>query len=509
MTASPLRDGQDSPAMTTASPPGQRVATRPPGDGPGTMAIAMVIVLGSIMTVIDITIVNVALGRLSQEFHAPVATIQWVATGYTLALATVIPATGWAVGRFGTKRTYMASIGVFTLGSALAALAWDTGSLIGFRALQGLGGGMITPVAMTIIIRAAAPERMGRMMSVLGIPVLIGPLAGPILGGWLVDSVSWRWIFFVNVPIGALVLLLAGRMFRAETPQPGHRLDVPGLLMLSPGLAAMIYGLATGGEHGDFGSAGVFVPTALGAALVVAFVIRGLTARHPLIDLRLFRRRAFATAAVTLVFYTGAYFGSMLLLPLYYQVVRGQSATGSGLLAIPQALATGISMQVASRLIDRVPPGRLVPVGIGLASTGFLIFTTQVRADTPYWLLILPLMLTGIGVGATIMPAMAAATRNLESEQVPGASTALNITQQVSASLGTALISVVLATAMTDRLPEVSGGIGSVRGLPGPARQAIAPRLADAFQHTYFWAVVLMVLALVPALFLPRRRPTK
>ncbi|GAA4623812.1 MFS transporter [Actinoallomurus vinaceus] len=493
--------------MTTASPPSQRVEARPPGDGPGTMAIAMVIVLGSIMTVIDITIVNVALGRLSQEFRAPVATIQWVATGYTLALATVIPATGWAVGRFGTKRTYMASIGVFTLGSALAGLAWDTGSLIGFRALQGLGGGMITPVAMTIVIRAASPERMGRMMSVLGIPVLIGPLAGPILGGWLVDSVSWRWIFFVNVPIGALVLLLAGRIFRTETPQPGHRLDVPGLLMLSPGLAAMIYGLATGGEHGDFGSAGVFLPTALGAALVVAFVIRGLTARHPLIDLRLFRRRAFATAAVTLVFYTSAYFGSMLLLPLYYQVVRGQSATGSGLLAIPQALATGISMQIASRLIDRVPPGRLVPVGIGLASTGFLLFTTQVRADTPYRLLIVPLMLTGIGVGATIMPAMAAATRNLASEQVPGASTALNITQQVSASLGTALISVVLATAMTDRLPEVSGGIGSVRGLPAPARQAIAPRLADAFQHTYVWAVVLMVVALVPALFLPRSRP--
>ncbi|MEV5703519.1 DHA2 family efflux MFS transporter permease subunit [Actinoallomurus sp. NPDC052274] len=494
--------------MTTASAPRRRTRpeARPPHGGPDPTAIALVIVLGSIMTVIDVTIVNVALGRLSQDFHAPVATIQWVATGYTLALASVIPATAWAVGRFGAKRAYLASIGVFTIGSALAGLAWDTGSLIGFRALQGLGGGMITPLAMTIIIRAADPARMGRTMSVLGIPVLIGPLAGPILGGWLVDSASWRWIFFINVPIGALVLLLAGRIFPADAPEPGHRLDVPGLLMLSPGLAMAIYGLATGGEHGDFGTAKVLVPTLAGAALVAGFVVRGLTARQPLIDLRLFRRRSFATATVTLAFFTCAYFGSMLLLPLYYQVVRGQSATTSGLLGVPQALATGVAMQIAGRLIDKVSPRRLVSVGVAVAGTGFLVFIAQVHADTPYWHLVLPLVVTGAGVGTTIMPAMTAATRNVASEQVPGASTALNITQQVSAALGTALISIVLAGAMRDRLPGTAdGGIGAVRALPAPARHAISPRLADAFQHTYVWAVVLMTLALVPALLLPRQ----
>ncbi|GAA0338405.1 DHA2 family efflux MFS transporter permease subunit [Actinoallomurus spadix] len=492
--------------MTTAFMSRRPARSRPPRGAPAPMAIAMVIVLGSIMTVIDMTIVNVALGRLSQDFHAPVATIQWVATGYTLALASVIPATAWAVGRFGAKRAYLASIGMFTLGSALAGLAWDTGSLIGFRALQGLGGGMITPLAMTIVIRAADPEHRGRMMSVLGIPVLIGPLAGPILGGWLVDSASWRWIFFINLPIGLLVLLLAGRIFPADVPEPGHRLDVPGLLMLSPGLAMAIYGLAAGGEHGDFGTAKVLVPTLAGAALVAGFVVRGLTARHPLIDLRLFRRRAFATAAGSLVFFTCAYFGSMLLLPLYYQVVRGQSATASGLLGIPQVLATGITMQIAGRLIDRVSPRRLVPAGITLASAGFLVFTAQVHAGTPYWHLVLPLAVTGVGVGMTIMPAMTAATRNVPNAEVPGASTALNITQQVSAALGTALISVVLAGAMRDRLPGTTeGGIGAVRALPAPARDAIAPRLAGAFQHTYVWAVVLMALAVLPALFLPGR----
>jgi EmrB/QacA subfamily drug resistance transporter len=460
------------------------------------------------MTVIDMTIVNVALGRLSQDFHAPVASIQWVTTGYTLALATVIPITAWAVGRFGTKRAYMVSIGMFMLGSALAGLAWDTGSLIGFRALQGLGGGMITPVGMTIIIRAADPDRMGRAMSLLGLPVLVGPLAGPILGGWLVDNASWRWIFFINIPIGALVLVLAASIFPRDTPRPGHHLDVPGLLMLSPGLATMIYGLATGGARSDFGSTEVLVSTGLGAVLVTAFVARALTARHPLIDLRLFRQRPFATAAGTLTLFTCAYFGSMLLLPLYYQLVRGQSATGSGLLGIPQALATGITMQIAGRMIDKVAPAKLVSAGIGLASAGFLAFTTQIRADTPYWVLMGALSVTGVGVGMTIMPAMTAATRGVSHEQVPVASTALNIVQQMSAAIGTALVSVVLAAAVADRSPGTSdNGLGSVRELPAPARHAIAPRLSDAFQHTYGWAVTLMAIALLPALLLPRHRP--
>lgn len=196
--------------------------------------IALVVVLGSIMSVLDVTVVNVALNHLAQDFDAPLATIQWVATGYTLALATVIPVAAWAMGRFGTKRLYMFSIGTFAAGSVLAGLAWSAESLILFRVLQGLGGGLIMPVGMTILARASDPGRMGRTMAIMGIPILIGPLAGPILGGWLVDDVSWRWIFFINVPIGALALGLAAKIFPRDTPQPTKPLDVLGLLMLSP-----------------------------------------------------------------------------------------------------------------------------------------------------------------------------------------------------------------------------------------------------------------------------------
>ncbi|MEV5598313.1 DHA2 family efflux MFS transporter permease subunit [Streptomyces sp. NPDC052496] len=473
------------------------------------MATAFVVVLGSLMTVLDTTVVNVALNRLSADFHAPLAAIQWVATGYTLALATVIPVTAWAVGRFGTKRLYMVAIALFALGSALAGLAWNVESLIAFRVLQGLAGGMVQPVGMTIVLQASDPARRGRMMSVLGLPVLIGPLVGPVLGGYLVDEVSWRWIFLINIPVGALAFVLAGRIFRRDAPGRGPRLDIPGLLTLSPGLAALLYGLSHGAEQRSFTSAGALVPTLAGAALIAAFVVRALTAESPLIDLRLLRTRPFGPAAATLALFVCGYFGSMLLLPLYYQVVRGQSATGAGLLGIPQVLATGITMQFTGRLVDRIPAGRLVPAGVVLAAAGFLTFTTQVAADTPYWVLAGALAVMGVGVGTTMMPTMATATRGIDHARLPVASTTLSIIPQLAGSVGAALLSVLLANAMSSRLPATSGaggGLESVHGLPADAVRALAPRLADAFQHTYVWAVALVALALVPALLLPRRQ---
>ena len=183
------------------------------------LAVASVVVLGTIMSILDTTVVNVAINTLSLDFHTSLTTIQWVATGYTLALATVIPLSGWIADRFGTKRLYMISIALFLAGSALSGLAWSAGSLIFFRVLQGLGGGMIMPAGMTILTRAAGPARIGRVMSIIGVPMLLGPIIGPILGGWLVADVSWRWIFFINVPIGIVALFLAARILPRDVPQ--------------------------------------------------------------------------------------------------------------------------------------------------------------------------------------------------------------------------------------------------------------------------------------------------
>src|SRR3981081_2710180 len=184
----------------------------------GVYKVAAVVVLGAIMAILDTTVVNAALQALPIQFHTSFDTIQWVATGYMLALATVIPITGWASDRFGTKRLSLVAITLFLIGSMLAGLAWNIESLIIFRVVQGLGGGMLMPAGMTILTKTAGPQRVGRVMAVLGVPMLLGPIGGPILGGWLVDAVSWRWIFYINVPIGLIAILLAWRLLPQDEP---------------------------------------------------------------------------------------------------------------------------------------------------------------------------------------------------------------------------------------------------------------------------------------------------
>ncbi|MFC9971979.1 DHA2 family efflux MFS transporter permease subunit [Spirillospora sp. NPDC127200] len=485
--------------MTTAAEPRTRATPPGPAAGPAAspMTIALVLVLGSIMVTLDTTIVNVALHRLSQDFDASLSSIQWVATGYSLALGAVIPSTAWAVGRFGARRLYLLAIALFAVGSVLAGLAWNLPSLIAFRIVQGISGGMVMPVGMTILIRAAGPDRLGRLMSTLGLAILVGPLAGPVLGGYLVDEVSWRWMFFVNVPVGAAVVVLAARLFPRDGAPERRPLDVLGLLLLSPGLAALIYGVTAGGERGDFGSAGVLAPMLGGTALAAAFVVRAMTARNPLIDLGLFRDRTFAAAAGTLALFATGYFGTMILQPLYFQVVRGESATMAGLLGVPFALASGTAMQVTGRFIDKVGPGRIVVGGALTATAGFALFTLQLSADGPYWGLMGAMLLIGAGGGSTMMPAMTAATQRLAAGQAAAGSTTLSMVNTTVSAIGMAVMSVLLAA----RLP---GGSQAVRDLAPAERAARGPELADAFQGTYVWAIVLVALALVPALLLAR-----
>ncbi len=210
---------------------------------PRLLRIAAVVVLGTIMSILDTTIITWRSRSCRRSFRSSLATTQWISTGYMLALATVIPLTGWAADRYGTKRLYMTSIILFLAGSPRCrGTAWSMPSLILFRVLQGLGGGMIMPAGMTILSHAAGPGRIGRLMGIIGVPMLLGPIFGPILGGWLVDDVSWRWIFFVNLPVGAIALYAALRILEPDEPKPHHALDWLGLLLLSPGLAIFVFG---------------------------------------------------------------------------------------------------------------------------------------------------------------------------------------------------------------------------------------------------------------------------
>jgi EmrB/QacA subfamily drug resistance transporter len=509
VTSSSSADPNSAP--TTDSEPAidstPATAAKPPALDRALLLVAACVVLGVIMSILDVTVVNVAINTLANKFNTPLATIQWVATGYTLALATVIPLTGWGADRFGTKRLYMTSIALFVIGSMLSGLAWNAGSLIGFRVLQGFGGGMLMPAGMTILTKAAGPQRIGRVMAVIGVPMLLGPIFGPILGGWLVDDFSWRWIFFINLPLGLIALAMSMRILPSDVPQPAHRLDWLGLALLSPSLALIIYGLAQSSTSGGFGHPKVLVPALAGAVLFAAFIWHALHTETPLIDLKLFQNRTFAASCITLFLMIISVFGGMLLLPLYLQAVRGESAMSTGFLLAPQGLGAMIAMPLAGLLTDRTGVGRIVPGGLVVTGLSFLGLT-QLTSTTSYvWLGVL-LFIQGLGMGFTMMPIFSGAMQTLRQAAIARASTALNIIQQVGASIGTAVLVVILTAAITARIPGATGGIGGAANVPPAVRARITPLMAEAFGATFWWALGLVAVAFVVALvLLPKQKP--
>src|SRR5580693_1455540 len=317
-----------------------------------------VVILGMIMSILDTTIVNVALHTLSHDLHSPLAQVQWVITGYLLSLAAVIPVTGWAARRFGAKQVYMTSLVLFTAGSALCGLANTTTSLVLFRVLQGAGGGMIMPVAMMIMAQVAGPQRMG-----------------PVVGGLILENLRWSWIFFVNVPIGVIAFVLGWRMLPHTDSGEAGNLDILGLALLPAGFAAFIYGISELGSGSALGSGKVIVPCLVGAVLVVVFCFHALRVERPLLDIRMYANKVFAGAAFTNFGLGAALFGAMILVPLYYQEVRGQSVINTGLLTGPQGIGALIAMPLASRLAQRFSGGRVAICGVSLLCISTIPFT--------------------------------------------------------------------------------------------------------------------------------------
>ena len=473
------------------------------------LVLGGVVVAGAIMAILDATIVNVAIPTLGRELDASISTIQWVMTGYLLAFASVIPLTGWATARFGAKRVWMTSLVVFMSGSVLAGAAWSIESLIGARVVQGLGGGLLMPVGQTILAQAAGPRRMGRVMSVVGVPMLLGPIFGPVIGGAIVGAVSWRWIFFVNVPVGLVALGLAWRLLPAARGTGGS-LDLRGLALLSPGLAIFVYGMSEAGTAAGLGASSALTGVAVGLALVALFVWHAMRRGHAaLIDVSLFSNRGFAAAAATNLLVGIALFGALILLPLYFQLVRGESALATGLLLMPQGLGAALAMPLAGRLTDEIGARFVVPAGVVLALAGTAAYT-QVAADSSYVLLGGALFVIGIGLGSTIVPSMAVAYQTVPRESVGHATTTINVIQRVAASVGTALLAIVLQRAIAANA-GLGGGIGTLAALPDDARTRVAPALASAFGRTFWVALVLVGAAIVPAVLLPavRKAPAR
>jgi len=410
-------------------------------------SISAVVLVGSIMSILDTTIVNVALDTLSRELHSTIAQIQWVVTGYMLSLAAVIPVTGWAARRFGAKRVYIVSLILFTLGSALCGLATSTTELIAFRVIQGLGGGMILPIGQLMMAEAAGPKRMGRVMSIVAVPAMLAPILGPTLGGLILDNMSWRWIFYVNVPIGVIAVIAALRILPSVKPQPAGALDYRGLALMATGLPLLTYGLAEIGATGTFTTSKVIVPIALGLMLIAAFVFHALRIQNPLLDLRLYRRPTFASASIAMFCLGAALFGGMILLPLYWQGIRHEDVVDTGLLTAPQGLGMALIMPLAGKLSDRLGGGPLALFGVTLTTFATIPFAL-IGAHTSIAYLSIAMFVRGIGIGFAFMPAMAAAFAALDRTELAHATPQMNVLQRVGGSIGTAVLAVILQRAL-------------------------------------------------------------
>jgi EmrB/QacA subfamily drug resistance transporter len=462
-----------------------------------------VLALGGLMVTVDTTVTLVAVPAIVADLDSTLPAVQWVTSGYLLGVVAVTPVAGWAANRYGARRVYVTALAIFTVSSALAGLAWDAGSLTAFRVVQGLGGGLLNPVGQAIGLRSVPREARGRLMSLLGLPVVIGPVLGPPLAGWLVDTASWRWIFLINVPIGAAAVLLCARLLPRQPADPASvsRIDWTGLAQISGGAVLLVLGCTLLGETGAVTGE---VAAALGAGvlLLVAFVVRALRASAPLVDLRLLRHRPLAAGLSVLAFFGAAYFGAMSILPIYVQGVRGDPAALAGTITVPMALAVGTTLQVATRLVDRVPPRRIVFTGVtlGLLGTVALLITTTSGASYP--LIAASAAVLGVGSGATLMPTMTVAVRDLEHGDTPRGTTLLALVQQLAGAVGVAVVATTLTILVSVRVPELAtgdSGLAAMLALDSATRAALDTQLAGAVGGGYVVAAALMALSALAA----------
>jgi len=460
-------------------------ATAPADDkvDPKVIKTGLILVVGFIAVVFDTTIVSVALHTLSRDLNATVSTIQWITTGYLLALGMAVPLSTWALRRFGGKRLWMFALTVFLVGSIGSSLAWNVDSLIAWRVVQGVGGGLLFPVLTTLIMQAAGGKALGRTVTLIALPALLGPILGPLVGGAILTHLSWRFMFWVNVPCCLVGLVLAAKYLPRDAVAPVRpKLDVLGFALLAPGIAALILGLSNAGTAAGFGHPAVVIPLAIGVALMLAFCLYALRKIEPLADIRLFAKRPVASSSAVLFFSGFALYGAMLLLPLFYQEARGATPLSAGIMLIPQGIGALLCRGIVGRLTDKIGARPIAMVGFVIIAVSTIPFC-YADPKTNSWLLALWLLLRGIGLGTVTIPVMAVAYLGLDKAQIAHASVLTRTAQQIGGSFGTAILAVILESAAAAHHGDITA----------------------AFNVAFWWSVGFAGVAVLLSLWLPGR----
>ncbi|SFF04606.1 drug resistance transporter, EmrB/QacA subfamily [Paenibacillus algorifonticola] len=404
------------------------------------------IVVGMIMVILDSTVVNNAIPKLVEYFDTDLKTIQWTVTGYTLALSAVIPLAGWMSDKFGSKQIFMITIALFTIGSVLCGIAQTPEQLIIYRIIQGLGGGMVGPIGMTMVFKLAPPERRGSIMGVLGIPMLIAPAFGPVLSGWLVDSVSWHWIFIINLPIGIIAFILGYKYLPKSDRHAAPHLDLFGMCLAPIAFSMLAYGVSEGGTN--WSSASTITGLTVGGIALILFIFVELAQKQPLLELKVFKSSDFTRSIILTWIVQLGLFGAMLIVPLYLQGVMHYTALETGWIMMPYALCAGIGMPVSGRLFDKIGARPLAFVGLSVVSISLFILS-GISVDTSLWVIILCMCIMGLGMGFSMMPlnthVLNSAPRRLVSRVTPLTTAA----QQVVVSFAVAGLTGYLMSQIT------------------------------------------------------------
>lgn len=446
--------------------------------------VAVIFVLGLFMEIMDTTIVNVAIPTLSHEFNAGHAAIEWVVLGYLLSIAVWIPSSGWIGDRVGTKRTFLFAVAMFTAASVLCALSQNVGQLIAFRILQGVGGGMLTPVGTAMLYRAFPPEERARASAVLVVPTVVAPALGPIIGGLLIESASWHWIFLVNLPIGIAGFIFGALYLQESREETAGSFDYAGFLLAAAGLASLLYALSQGPDKG-WGSFEVATTLALGIVLLAALGVVETRIKEPMLALRLYRDRMFRNSNTINSLSYGGFAAFLFLLPQFLQSLLGYSALESGLTTFPQAVGVVLASQVVGKLYHTVGPRKLVTIGLAM-TTVVMVPYLNIGLDVSPWTIRGLMLLRGIFMACSFVPLQASTYANIEKSDTGRASAIFSTQRQASAAVGVA----ILSTLFLSRKNALAGS--------GPASPDM---LLQSFHLAFIGTLVLSGLAAVFAWF--------
>ncbi|MBO0453304.1 MULTISPECIES: MDR family MFS transporter [Enterococcus] len=451
------------------------------------LASAWAIALGAIAPMLDSTMVNIAIDQLTKNFHTTLGTIQWAITGYVLALAIAVPLAGWMMNHFDGKKIFIGAVILFGVTSVLAGISWNVVSFIVFRLLQGFTAGIITPLMSTLLVKTAGPENIGQVMAIVSTPMIFGPILGPVLGGFIVQAASWRWIFFINVFIVLIAVPLMIQLLPTFAPfNRESKLDLFGILDLSIMSAALIYGITKAADHATFKNGETVIWTGIGAAFLLAYIFYDRYKNHAtVLPLTIFSHRSFRASSIGLFFANIAIMGPMIILPLFFQNFRHFSAMEAAIALIPQGLGMLVTRPLIGQLIDRIGAKYVVIVSllISLLGTIPLVFVTD--KTSMIWISVI-LFVRGTSFGGINLPLTSDAYTGLADEELPDAGVGINIIENLGASFGSAMIATVVATVLQNDQPTIAHEL-------------------SAYHTGFLVSVIVLVLIFIPGVFLTNK----